>query len=79
MANESELTTNRKLTLLVHAEKTVAVVEHNGHGILVAILHVADDGNGGKLAILTVNNVNIGDATLDGQGVEAGVSLVWSH
>jgi len=63
-----------QVTLLGKGQQSIAVVEGHSHTIRV-IRQVGDDGNGDKLAILTISDRSVENATLEGASIEVCVGL----
>ena len=65
MTSDVNHTALGQVTLLSKGKQAIAVVEGHSHTIRV-VRQVGDDGNGDKLAVLTISDRSVKNATLEG-------------
>ena len=70
MTSDRDLATNRKEAFLVKTKQTIAVVKDNGYSFVIAISHITEDSNSSKLAVLTIDYIDVRHTSLEGDGVK---------
>ena len=72
MTSDVHHTAFGQVTFLGKGKQAIAVVEGHSHALAV-VSEIGDDGNGDKLAVLTVSDRSVENATLEGASIEVSV------
>jgi len=75
MSSESNHASNRKFAVLVQGKQTVAIKELDVCAVVI-VHEIRDDSDGNKLSVASIHQVNVANATVDGEGVECSISCV---
>ena len=75
MSSESNHATNREFAVVVQGKQTVAIQEFDVCAFVI-IHEICDDSDGNKLSVPPIHQVNVANASVDGESVECSVGFV---